>query len=789
LKKTALVTSLLAVLATVVIAHGEIEQGGHWDGSLTTPVHRIPLIDDEDQEVSPTYGSTVPFSTRKTCGPCHDYSTVAGGFHFNSSKKGASAGRGGEPWIWVDERTGTQLPLSYRGWPGTWNPEEVGITEWRFTQLFGRHMAGGDMGEPADTLADPRSRWDVSGTVEINCLGCHGASPRQDHSEWGKQMARENFRWAATAASGIGAVTGVASRLPDTWTVHDGPDPDDAEYAVPPTVQYDPGLFDHKGRALFEMNREPPDRNCLYCHSVSQVDMEKWEMDSDVHSACGMKCADCHRNGLDHNMVRGYDGEADERGDLAVAEFSCEGCHLGVPQGALGGRLGAPRPSHKGIPPVHLDRMACTVCHAGAGPAKMPVRVRTSRSNRLGIYGVAQWYTDSPYIVEPVYVKESDGKLVPHRMMWPAFWGRLEGETVTPLLPDEVGPFADGILDAEQQIGRMLTSFGEGLAALAMLYPDQDLAGEPVFVIAGKVYRLNVDGGLDVSDYAAPVGAQTGHWAQVRDGKVLPLVPDFDPEAGDVEILVEHAIVSIVEWLAPEEDPRGEPVYVRGTRVYGRSLEGFLSVLDLPDTQADTPIWGWRRYDEIAPLVPEFTMRAVEETVGIEEQFNEEQVVLMLKALNDAAEERGDATGEFVYVCAGKMFRLDGAGKLTVSDHPAAAPCSWPIAHDVRPAGQSLGAGSCTDCHGPAAPFFFGEVSAFGPLKTDHVAVRIMHEIQEADLALLKAWARGVRLRRVYAVGAWVVAALMAAALARYGFAGLERAVRALAVRKPARLD
>jgi len=787
LKNTALATALLTAFATVVTAYGDIEQGSDWDGSLTVPVHRIPLFDEEEQEILPAYGGRMPFSTRYTCGPCHDYSTVAGGVHFNSSKESASAGRRGEPWVWVDEPTGTQLPLSYRDWAGTWNPRELGITEWRFTQLFGRHMPGGDAGEPADTLADPRSRWDVSGTVEINCLGCHGASPGQDHGEWGKQMARENFRWAATAASGLGVVTGVASRLPDTWTVHDGTNPDDTDYAVPPTVHYDQGLFDHKGRALFEITDEPPDRNCLYCHSVSQVGTEKWELDNDVHSASGMKCADCHRNGLDHNMVLGYEGEAHERGDLTVAEFSCEGCHLGVPDAVLGGRLGASRPEHKGISPAHLERMACTVCHSGAWSATMPLRVRTSRSNRLGIYGVAQWYTDAPYIVEPVYVRESDGKLTPHRMMWPAFWGRLEGETVTPLSPDEAAPFVEGILDAEQQVGRMLASFAEGLAALAMLYPDQDLAGEPVFVTAGKVYRLNVDGGLDVSHYTTTEATATGHWAQLGDGELRPLVPDFDPEAGDVEILVEHAIISIIEWLAPEEDPRGEPVFVRGTKVYGRNIQGYLSVLDLPEGESDAPMWGWRKDDAISPLVPEFVMRSVAETVGIEESFTEEQAVLVLKALSD--DEQGAAAGEFVYVSGGKMFRLDEAGELAASDHPAAEPYLWPIAHDVRPAERSLGARACTDCHGPDAPFFFGEVSAFGPLKTDHVAVRTMHEIQEADLALLNAWERSVRLRPVYVVGGWAAAVLLAMALARYGFSGLERAVRALAARKPKRVD
>jgi len=334
----------------------------------------------------------------------------------------------------------------------------------------------------------------------------------------------------------------------------------------------------------------------------------------------------------------------------------------------------------------------------------------------------------------------------------------------------------------------MLASFGDGLAALAMLHPDKMPAGEPVFVTAGKVYRLNVDGGLDVSDYAGTVTGVTGHWVQVKDGEVLPLVPDFDPEAGDVDILVEHAIVSIIEWLAPEDATRGEPVFICGAKGYGRNHEGYLSVVELPDGESDTPTWGWRNDEVISPLVPEFVVRAVEETVGAEESFTEEQVALVLKALNETADHEAGRS-DSVYVSGGKMFRLDEAGKLAASDHPAAEPYVWPLAHDVRPARQSLGARSCEDCHVAAAPFFFGEVRAFGPLKTEDVAVRLMHEIQGVDLQLLKAWARSVRLRRVYVVGGWAVAVLLAIAVARYGFAALERAVRSLVVRKPTRVD
>ena len=79
----------------------------------------------------------------------------------------------------------------------------------------------------------------------------------------------------------------------------------------------------------------------------------------DVHLTAGLLCVDCHRNGMDHMMARGYDGEAGERADAGLAAFSCAGCHLGVEGAsqaelAQGGRYAAPRPEHWGLPPVHL---------------------------------------------------------------------------------------------------------------------------------------------------------------------------------------------------------------------------------------------------------------------------------------------------------------------------------------------------------------------------------------------------------------------------------------------------
>ncbi|NOR15586.1 MAG: hypothetical protein GQ544_07780, partial [Candidatus Aminicenantes bacterium] len=398
-------------------------QGGHaWDGSRSVPVHLLPLKDEFDQTIIPTETYPLPFSTRYTCAPCHAYDVLSHGLHFDADSS-EQAGRRGEPWFWVDDKSGTVLPVSYRDWEGVWHPDDLKLSPWEFVLLFGRHMTGGGVGDLGAEMPTPESRWEVSGKIEINCLGCHNASRIQSHSEWAKQILRENFRWAATAASGLGEVGGMASRLPVTWDLFDGPDPDDTEWAVVPSVSYSPHLFDSKHRVYFDIGEKPGNDRCLVCHSVSSVGLPKYQQMEDVHLAAGMKCVDCHRHDLSHAMIRGYEGEAEERGDSSLAAFSCKGCHLGADlkgNGAEGsGRLGAPYPQHKGIPAVHFERLTCTICHSGAVPNKEPDRVRTSRANRLGIYGVAQWSTVFPHVVEPVFIRDDEGHISPHRLVWP----------------------------------------------------------------------------------------------------------------------------------------------------------------------------------------------------------------------------------------------------------------------------------------------------------------------------------------------------------------------------------
>lgn len=313
----------------------------HSDGDARF-LHHIDLYDTDNRKITPA--STKPYSSVKTCGRCHDYDTISHGWHFNAFSPDSVAGREGEPWIWTDPRTGTQLPLSYRDWSHTYDPKQIGITPWEMTRHFGGRMPGGNMGvntevdakadKPAEdqatesqAIVEPKpSRWPLSGALEIDCMVCHAVSGVYDFNARRDQIADENFAWAATAAIRLGTIDGEVSRIKE------GSDPeDDATKEKLPKVTYDASRFGQDGTVFMDLIREPSSNACYQCHSnrtVSESGIEqRWIHDEDVHLRAGMVCADCHRNGIDHHIVRGFDGEQNPSGQ-EVATLSCRGCHL-----------------------------------------------------------------------------------------------------------------------------------------------------------------------------------------------------------------------------------------------------------------------------------------------------------------------------------------------------------------------------------------------------------------------------------------------------------------------------
>ena len=354
---------------------------GDFNGGRTVPVHRFAPIDREGDRVSVRARMPAAFSQEKTCGQCHEVDRMRGGSHFRSGGTNDVVNKvNREPWFLCSTNGGCRtVSLADRG----------GLSAWEWVRTFGYAFPGGGLAScPAamDEAAGARQRWFVTGPLEMNCLACHSQDD-YDVSEWAKQTIRENWRGAALAAAGYARVEGMNARLDAAWDPFIAENPDDHLFKVPEKVVYDPSRFDDKGRCTFRIGK-PKNENCLACHAVSPAGTPSHDIAGDVHLQRGMRCIDCHQNGMDHRMET----------------KSCASCHL--EEGGAG-----PKPTHVGFPLVHFKKLSCAVCHSGVTAGGARAQVRTMRANRIGIYGKAHWETDVPFIEEPFVRKNAEGKV------------------------------------------------------------------------------------------------------------------------------------------------------------------------------------------------------------------------------------------------------------------------------------------------------------------------------------------------------------------------------------------
>jgi len=514
LRKGFLTTTLivLPVLALTVYGAGA-KLGDESDGSRAVPVHLISLFDEQGWKIGPLDELVQPFSLRQSCAECHSCETISRGWHFNAPDTNVPPGRPGQPWIYVDAATASQIPMSYRPWPGTFKPEQLGISPWQFTLLFGRQTPGGGAGELQSDVPDEVMRQFVSGKLEVNCLSCHNAQPGQDQggtTGYAMQIARQNFRWAATGSCEFANVTGSAAVQPDTY---------DALMGNKIKVDYLDGTFGYKDRVLFDIVREVPSERCYFCHSNKDIHKtrtpEKWATDRDVHLAAGLRCVDCHRHGLEHNITRGYEGESSASANQLADVLTCEGCHLGTDSSPPdAGRLGAPQPKHVGIPPIHFEKLACTACHSGPWPERETCRGKTSRAHGLGTSSVNKSDDALPHIIYPVFAEEQgigaayigellvfspSGKIAPHKLFWPAFWATLNEQRVTPIKLESVKQTVGKVIAEAQlpQTGDWPSLTREQIAAaLELLSSDASIQGQAVYVCGGSLYQIDNSGQL-----------------------------------------------------------------------------------------------------------------------------------------------------------------------------------------------------------------------------------------------------------------------------------------------------
>jgi hypothetical protein len=677
-----------SVLLTVVCLNAALSAGeSRFAHTLSRSqyVHWIDLYDANQRRIDPTDPKAAPYSPSRTCGRCHDYEAIARGHHFNASLDSAQPGRPGEPWIWIDTRTGTQIPLSYRGWPGTYDPRKLGIKAWDFTLKFGRHFPGGGPSdsptppaEPAAKEATPAAaaegaskepaagpppaasgRWKLSGKLDIDCMLCHCNNHEYSMELWSKQIEDQNFAWAPTVALGLGFVDGKVSALPDTF------DPakveENARNKLPATT-YATGRVNAEKKVFFDVIRQPSDNTCYYCHSrqlVGKDAVPEWNCDDDVHLKAGLTCSDCHRNDIEHHTVRGFEGEVHPTGQ-SVAALSCRGCHLG--DGADAGRLGAPQPLHKGLPPLHFDKLSCTACHSGPRPAAQASAVLTALAHGLGLPSHDYSENSVPGVVEPV-LKRDDGKLYPYRMTWPAFWGSLDEGQLTPLAPEEVQ------------------------AALR-------------------------------------------NTLRVRRGQTLK------------------------ETLLDVKLTKDEKQEVLGEK------RGAVTEAGLTE-------------EEKAKLAERINKKALDEFQA-----------KLAKALEDLKKIIKQPGAEPVYVAGGKAYRLAADGKTQVFEHEAAQPYAWKLAHDVRPARQSLGATGCFDCHKLGAPIFEGQLTAVSPILDGQPRKYAMYELAGFDKFKLDSWNQSFQGRAAFKWLGFASMGVVSLVLLWYAMRGLTSLAGACRCRK-----
>ena len=114
------------------------------------------------------------------------------------------------------------------------------------------------------------------------------------------------------------------------------------------------------------------------------------------------------------------------------------------------------------------------------------------------------------------------------------------------------------------------------------------------------------------------------------------------------------------------------------------------------------------------------------------------------------------------------MYRRGEGQTLQVSDLPVElARYAWPLAHDVRPAQQSLGARGCIECHTNGAPIFDSTTDSAAVLTTASSA-RPMHALRGDAMGALRTFAATYPLRPVLIVIASLSAGVLGLVLLTY---------------------
>ncbi|MBN2225857.1 MAG: formate dehydrogenase subunit gamma [candidate division Zixibacteria bacterium] len=483
----------------------------------------IYLLDSEGEFINPMQDENAdkPFSTKQTCGMCHDYDEISMAFHFQvgwdviSDDFGDSTGK---PWNLSNGMMGKWCPMYFRQLAKKENEheDEIDLTVYDFVGFSAEgdhppcgacHAGGGGMEydregnrydeylaenpELRETLDGDyhNSNWDKSGVVEVDCLICHLEGYSFD--ERIAQLEEGNYRWAVVQASRLGFVDGSVRRGGE------------------PTVTYNKRFFNEDGTITMKMSWPPPDDNCVFCHGRADVRKRgfSWNdiFNPDIHNQQGVSCVACHPAGSDHQIAKGNANALMVANDLDNTMLTCAECHEG-------GVLGATVPRHHSVRPSHLQAISCEACHIpslkraaalGMDPLTGSISFATNPLGAKEFGERAEW--------KPVYNRRNGHKIYPLNSMQATFWCNFDTDSLLyPLfLREHVAGwdlFSDQVTDDDEDGEPEVNTDEEiiaGLKAFSQSLQDNQRFTQvhPALVKGGKAYHLGDDGTLQELDY------------------------------------------------------------------------------------------------------------------------------------------------------------------------------------------------------------------------------------------------------------------------------------------------
>jgi len=328
------------------------------------------------------------------------------------------------------------------------------------------------------------SNWDKSGVLEADCFICH--MPNYNFNERTQQFKKQNLKWVSTAASELASVAGAVAN------------------GETPKVKYNKRFFNDDGTVVLNLSWPPPDENCAFCHSRSDVKKRGFSWNDihnqDIHQQQGMHCVTCHTAELDHQIAKGDANIGTVRDDLDNTMMGCQECHES-------GYMGATIPKHNSVRPSHLKSISCEACH-------IPQLNRTAALGFDASSGKLEYTTMPPGHKsfgelgkwKPIYEVRENGLIYPVNPILGVWFGNKDADGIIyPLFAREhkkgFASYGDQLKD-DNEDGKPDINTQEEII-LALKAYSASLSGNerfkqihPVFMKGGFAYELDEDGNL-----------------------------------------------------------------------------------------------------------------------------------------------------------------------------------------------------------------------------------------------------------------------------------------------------